>query len=204
MIKTIGSIPAEKLLGMEIDLFSKLRSGALTIHQFDLFLKKQNPFTIPPFLKLGTFGTFGELNQAISDAGGEVPKRAWDLMLRPEFTLAEVVTEIKLVTVTAGELGFQSSATRDEIYERATSKDFNYTLCPPEVGPQLRLQYLNQPHGEDVAIGMEPIKLHRTTLGVIFAVSNLTDTRPPQLNVYDGQGERVWEKTDIWVFQNPN
>ena len=40
----IGSVPAEKLLGMQIDLNTKLRSGAITVEEFEEFLKRPKPF----------------------------------------------------------------------------------------------------------------------------------------------------------------
>ncbi len=42
----IGSVSAEKLLGMQIDLNTKLRSGALTIEEFEEFLNRRNPFGV--------------------------------------------------------------------------------------------------------------------------------------------------------------
>ena len=34
---------------MQIDFATKLRSGALTIEEFDEFLNRRNPFGLPPF-----------------------------------------------------------------------------------------------------------------------------------------------------------
>jgi len=42
----IGSVSAEKLLGMQIDLNTKLRSGALTVDELDSFLNRRSPFGI--------------------------------------------------------------------------------------------------------------------------------------------------------------
>ena len=76
-------------------------------------------------------------------------------MLRnPAFLLAKQKTEVHLMRVTASELGFKKGAYRKDIYERAYS--FGLTLCPLEIGPQLRLQYKDQPRLESLQIGMKP------------------------------------------------
>lgn len=40
----IGSVSAEKMLGMQIDLNTKLRSGALSVGELEEFLNRRNPF----------------------------------------------------------------------------------------------------------------------------------------------------------------
>ncbi|MGY4498969.1 hypothetical protein ACVWYH_002900 [Bradyrhizobium sp. GM24.11] len=62
-----------------------------------------------------------------------------------------------LLIVSAAELGFQGeTASLAEIYARAQRLGFG--LAPAEIAPQLRLQYLDQPIGEFLIIGMEPIR----------------------------------------------
>jgi hypothetical protein len=62
---------------------------------------------------------------------------------------------VDLVVLSVSELGFgRKGASIKAIYARAESLGF--ALCPPEVGPQLRLQY-DQPPGEILHIAMQPI-----------------------------------------------
>jgi hypothetical protein len=61
------------------------------------------------------------------------------------------------MAVSAAELGFQTdTASLASIYARAQQLGFG--LAAAEVAPQLRLQYFDQPIGEFLIIGMEPIK----------------------------------------------
>jgi len=61
-----------------------------------------------------------------------------------------------LVVLSAAEMDFKGErVSRAAIYRRATQ--LGLTLCPSEVGPQLRLQYPNQPAGEFLHIAMRPI-----------------------------------------------
>lgn len=62
---------------------------------------------------------------------------------------------IDLVKLSVADLGFQAGATRQEIYARARERGLE--LCPREVGPALRLTYMDQPMDDWLIIGMEPI-----------------------------------------------
>ncbi len=63
--------------------------------------------------------------------------------------------EATLIRLRVEDLGFPSGATTDQIYARA--EELGLELCPPEVGPQFRLQYANQPMNEYVYVGMKQI-----------------------------------------------
>ena len=72
--------------------------------------------------------------------------------------------------MSAAELGFQTdTASLANIYARA--KELGFELAAAEIGLQLRLQYYDQPIGEFLIIGMEPL---RTWKGepVILTVAN--------------------------------
>jgi len=72
--------------------------------------------------------------------------------------------------VSAAELGFQTdTASLADIYARA--RQLGFGLAAAEVAPQLRLQYFNQPMGEFLIIGMEPIKTWKGE-PVILTVAN--------------------------------
>jgi len=79
-----------------------------------------------------------------------------EIIGRPAFALSRTKTEVDLVVLSVSALGFgKQGASLKAIYTRA--KSLGFAICPPEVGPQLRLQYLEQPPGEVLHIAMEPI-----------------------------------------------
>lgn len=65
--------------------------------------------------------------------------------------------EAKLIRLRVEDLGFSGGATTDQIFARA--EELGLELCPPEVGPEFRLQYTNQPMNEDVFVGMKQISV---------------------------------------------
>jgi len=81
------------------------------------------------------------------------PRRA---IARPAFTQELAKTSVDLVVVTPAELGFkEASVPLRDIYAR--SEKFGLNLAPAEVGPELRLQYFDQPVGEFLHVGMKAI-----------------------------------------------
>ncbi|KJC54455.1 hypothetical protein UB31_05030 [Bradyrhizobium sp. LTSP849] len=121
-------------------------------------------------ITIGTFANFFALSNALDAAGCGIGNSAGEILARPIFTLRDTKTDIELFTVSAAELGFQTdTALLADIYARA--KQLGFGLAAAEVGPQLRLQYFDQPIGEFLIVGMEPI---RTWKGapVILNVAN--------------------------------
>jgi hypothetical protein len=91
-----------------------------------------------------------------------------EILGRPAFPFIKQPLELDLVALSVFELGFGDQDARNDvdlgasvevslrdIYARAVSLGFE--LSPAEVGPALRLQYLDQPHGEFLQIAMNPV-----------------------------------------------
>lgn len=80
-----------------------------------------------------------------------------EMMGRATFDLSIGATHLDLALATPLDLGFaaDSPPTLGELYRKAA--ELGLSLCPPEVGPQLRLQYLDQPVGEFLNVAMLPI-----------------------------------------------
>jgi len=108
-------------------------------------------------ITVGTFANSFALRNALDAAGCSIGNSAGEILARPAFTLSATKTEVELFAVSAAELGFQTdTASLADIYARAQHLGFG--LAAAEVAPQLRLQYFDQPIGEFLIIGMEPIK----------------------------------------------
>ncbi len=72
-----------------------------------------------------------------------------------DFKVSKTPENLKLVRLKVRDLGFIGAATTEQVYRRA--QELGLELCPPEVGPRLRLQYTNQPLNEWFLIGMKQI-----------------------------------------------
>ncbi|MEK9279935.1 MULTISPECIES: DUF1127 domain-containing protein [unclassified Bradyrhizobium] len=119
---------------------------------------------------IGTFADSFALRRAMDAIGCGVGNSADEILARPAFSLSDKKAEVQLVAVSVAELGFQGeTASLRDIYARAQGLGFG--LAAAEIAPQLRLQYLDQPIGEFLTIGMEPI---RTWAGepVLLTVAN--------------------------------
>lgn len=101
----------------------------------------------------------------------------------------------------------QNSVTLREIYNKA--KEFGLKLCPPQVGPELRLNYKDQPDIEELFIAMKPIiaeyKFNRGSLIIsnsnpsLFKVSRNHNSGSWLWNE-DGSPNDYQSSTDNFVF----
>jgi hypothetical protein len=67
------------------------------------------------------------------------------LLSDDKFTTSETKYSLKTVELTVRDLGFSDGATTPQIFKRAS--ELGLELCPLELGPHLRLEYLDQPDG---------------------------------------------------------
>jgi hypothetical protein len=106
-------------------------------------------------ISLGTNGSADSLHKALRRAGCHVGHLADEVLAGTGFSVSKTKTDVDLVLLSPGDLGFGAKSTHlADLYARAIR--FGFGLCPAEVAPQLRLQYLNQPLGEFLRIAMKP------------------------------------------------
>ena len=153
-------------------------------------------------IKLGTgLKTAIDFANSLKRKGFHVSKWASDILAQPAFTasVSDKETEADLVVLTVEQLtGSRETATTARIFEEA--KKLGLELCPAEVGPQLRLQYRDQPKGEWLLIAMEPITGSDGDLSV-FDVERVDDGL--WLDSDDSDPDFLWDPDDRWVFVCP-
>ncbi|SFC93389.1 helicase [Bacillus sp. UNCCL81] len=89
-----------------------------------------------------------------------------EMLLKDEhFTISKSKYSLQTVELTVGDLGFLEGATTPQIYKKA--KELNLQLCPLELGPYLRLSYLDQPEG----FAGNSVKQHQAPSGSITIAS---------------------------------
>ena len=107
-------------------------------------------------IAIGTFADSFALTNALDAKGCAIGNLAAEAVARPAFSVSSSKREVDLVVVSAAELGFENdTASLADIRARAQQLGFGH--APAEVALQLRLQYVDQPVGEFLVMGMEPI-----------------------------------------------
>ncbi|UWU81285.1 hypothetical protein N2603_11840 [Bradyrhizobium huanghuaihaiense] len=106
---------------------------------------------------IGTFADFLALRNELDSKGCNVGGQAAEILARPTFIVSSRKTNVELVDLSPAQLGFTSdTVSLASVYARA--QQLGLELAAAEVGPQLRIQYFDQPVGEFLIIGMAPIK----------------------------------------------
>ena len=142
--------------------------------------------------------TAKEFSVAIKAEGHEIYGYAEDILKKVKFENIGEKKETELVILIVASLGFREGATRQEIYDRAI--ELGLKIAPAEVGPELRLQYKreDQPKGEYLLIGMEPIAYSDGDPDV-FIVFRHGDGKS-WLTASSGRADDHWYPGNQWVF----
>lgn len=117
-------------------------------------LDKKTSFSIWKTIKLGTFKNTGEIINFFKEKyyEFEIDSSSEVMISSFLFRIAWSQKEIQLVKVSVFELCGKNKATYKEICVNA--KKLGLKLCPREVGPQLRFQYMNQSEDKSLYIAM--------------------------------------------------
>ena len=180
--------------------------GNLVDRQGRLF---RNRFAVWKTIKLGTgLKTADDFLNALQEFIDPKWGDSVIFMLKSSaFKVALEETEVDLVKVTVEELGFKKKARvyPHQIYKRA--RLFGLELCSAEVGPQLRLQYKDQPGGERLYIAMEPIvqsfanRPNPRDFLLSFSVDDLLYGGEPRLQ--DNFCDCTTTSEETWIFVLP-
>lgn len=124
------------------------------------------------------------------------------------FKTLQKTYSLKTVELTVRNIGFPDGATTAQIFKRAN--ELGLELCPLELGPHLRLEYLDQPEGY---LG-KPFRQHQAPYGSITIASEMVskDEEFPKgfylrrikgvlwLRGYRAGDKHVWEPDDHFIF----
>jgi hypothetical protein len=138
--------------------FAVVSSPVLAQQQRGIDIGTQGRFTIWRTTTLGSHKGVDSYRDALDAAKMKIGDAADEILGRPAFQYVREKTEVELTLVSAAELGVETESSLSDLYQRATQ--LGLALCPPEVGPQLRLDYRDQPVGESLLIAMEPVKTY--------------------------------------------
>ncbi|WP_426422778.1 hypothetical protein [Bradyrhizobium genosp. A] len=133
-----------------------------------------------------------ELDRNGCNVGGQ----AAEILARPTFTVSSHKMNVELIDLSPAQLGFRSdTVTLANVYARA--QQLGFELAAAEVGPQLRIQYFDQPIGEFLIIGMDPI----TTWSGEPIILNVANGGAGLILIgQDGRGEADIPITSRFIF----
>lgn len=97
----------------------------------------------------------------------------WSMIQNSDFIVTSQPEKITLIRLKVKDLGFKQEPTTDQLYNRA--KELGLELCPPEIGPHLRLNYKDvfkrrQSELEPLYIAMNPICPSSSNEPSVFSV----------------------------------
>ncbi|MFV8829822.1 helicase [Alkalihalobacterium sp. APHAB7] len=124
------------------------------------------------------------------------------------FPTSNTKYRLKTVELTVMDLGFPDGGTTDQVFKRAS--ELGLDLCPLELGPYLRLEYMDQPESCSVS----PSQQHQAPTGSITIASEIIaeeDEFPKGFYLRRMKGElwlrgyiadhlHVWNPDDHFIF----
>lgn len=155
-----------------------------------------------PIMSIWKTITIGNISRekfipTLKERGMNVSDGSADTIKQEAFSVVSQEEQIDLVVVSGRDLGFYTDTRFDAICQRA--KERGLELCPPEVGPQLRLQYTDQPLDEYLVIATEGISDSGSDLS-FFVVLNIHGL---WLYIHCDKPDFLWDPDHRFVFRAP-
>jgi hypothetical protein len=152
-----------------------------------------------------------DLLARLQDAEVKLNDHARALFAHEKFVTSPDVARVETRQLSVAQLGFAEGAVIDQVYDRAAA--LGLALCPLELGPHLRLQYLEQPECHN---GF-PATQHRAPPGSLTVASRelTSDDEIPKgfylrriegvlwLRGYSSGADHLWSADDQFVFCRP-
>lgn len=129
---------------------------------------------------------------------------SWAREILYKIHVSQLQIQLELAVVLVASLGFDKATRYDIICAKA--KELGLELCPAEVGPALRLTYLDRSFGESMYIAMEGIISSSGHCG-LFEIIHRDDTEldeGPSLSCYNGSAKGLYNPGDRLVFVLPH
>lgn len=105
---------------------------------------------------VGLGGIASEICRILKTRSYDMESDTERFLCSPAFSVSSEKTRVKLVLVSLAELGFKKVPVEyKDLCMHA--KKLGLEPCPIEVGPQLRLQYHDQPKGEKIIVITQPV-----------------------------------------------
>lgn len=134
----------------------------------------------------------------LKDAHINVAVFALSMMKKKEFKTLTRPETVNLVRLSVRDLDTGNDyPTATEVFKRA--EELGLTLCPPETGPAYRLKYQDQPLGDWLYVGMEPITDSEGNPSVFLLVR---DENGLWLSSYWANPDDEWDPEDEFLFSS--
>jgi hypothetical protein len=154
-------------------------------------------------VKLGLYKSADEYRAVIKSKNWHIGPLAETMLDEIDFEVAAESREVELVALTIADLGFTFNLQYEDCYDARYTKIFDRAMklglqpCPAEVGPNLRVAYIDQPYGEWIIVATKPNSKADSGL---FEVVHDGDT---WLYAHTADPEHTWLPHNKFVFARP-